>query len=538
MIFRLFRPSLWVNFFCMKNILSSIVAVLLGASGLFAQTGNGDWFNLDPNIDGVYGVSVNEAYKQFNGLKIAPVIVAVLDDGVDIYHSDLKGKIWVNTGEIPGNGIDDDQNGYIDDVNGWNFLGNPDGWNQVHAPLEITRLYHQYKNIYENVNPDTLSKSQKQGYEKYEDYKAAYDTLVSDLNSEFNQYAQLAALYKGATEYMKAKLGSDSLTINALLNFESEDKDDEQVKNFLLTAEQQNLRAYILKKGEYFNSRINYHYNLDYHPRDSVNVEQANKRGTGYGNNMVWAGDPAHGTHVAGIIGAIRNNGAGINGVAKNAIIMPVRLVPDGDERDEDVALGIRYAVDNGAKVINMSFGKAYSPKKELVYDAIRYAISKDVLFVHAAGNDAENNSEVGNYPDGTLGGKKSVKGWITVAAGTKNADTNFVADFSNYSRKQVDVLAPGFGIRSLKPDGLTQSLSGTSMASPVIAGVATVLRGVFPDATASEIVKLIEKSISPTKNTLVIINDDEIKLKKVLRYPGVPSLLTALEMGEKKAKK
>lgn len=337
---------------------------------------------------------------------------------------------------------------------------------------------------------------------------------------------------------MKAKLGTDSLTINALLAFESDDKSDEQVKNFLLIAEKQNLRDYILHQEEYFNSVINYHYNLDYHPRDSVNIEEANKLGTGYGNNMVWAGNPAHGTHVAGIIGAKRNNGEGINGVAKNAVIMPVRLVPDGDERDEDVALGIRYAVDNGAKVINMSFGKAYSPKKEVVYDAIRYAMSKDVVMVHAAGNDAENNAEVGNYPDGTLGGRKSVKGWITVAAGNKKADTNFVAEFSNYARKQVDVLAPGVNIRSLKPDSLTQSLSGTSMASPVIAGVATVLRGVFPEASAYEIVTLIEKSISPTKNTIVMIGGKEMKLKKVLRYPGVPSLLTALQIGEKKAKK
>ncbi len=522
----------------MKNFLSSFFAILLCATGLFAQTGNGDWFNLDPDVDGVYGVSVNEAYKQFNGLEIAPVIVAVLDDGVDIYHPDFQGKIWVNTGEIPGNGVDDDHNGYIDDVNGWNFMGNSDGWNLVHAPLEITRLYGEYKNIFGNVNPDTLSKTQKKDYQKFQNYKARYDTLVSDLNAEFSQYAQLAALYQGAAEYMKAKLATDSLTINALLNFESDDKNDEQVKNFLLTAEKQNLRAYIIKEEAYFNSKINYHYNLDYHPRDSVNVEEANRLGTGYGNNNVWAGDPAHGTHVAGIIGAKRNNGEGINGVAENAIIMPVRIVPDGDERDEDVALGIRYAADNGAKVINMSFGKAFSPKKGVVYDAIRYAISKDVLFVHAAGNDGENNTKVKNYPDGTLGGNKSVKGWITVAAGTKKADTNFIADFSNYSRKEVDVLAPGVSIRSLEPDSLTQSLSGTSMASPVIAGMATVLRGAFPDASASEIIKLIEKSISPTKNTLVIMDGAEMKLKKVLRYPGVPSLLTALEIGEKKAKK
>lgn len=515
-----------------------IIALSCIALSVSGQTGKGDWFNLDPNVDSVYGISVNEAYKKYSGIKLEPVIVAVLDDGVDISHPDLKGKLWVNADEIPDNGIDDDNNGYVDDVNGWNFLGNPEGWNLVHENLEITRLYRQYKDRYAEVNPDTLSRSEKKAYQEYKNYKVAYDSLYKKVNDKFGNYAQLAALYKGATSYMKDKLGSaDSLSLNAIMAYEPEGEEDAQVKNFLLMAEKQDLRGYILSQEDYFDSRINYYFNLDYQPRDSVNVLSAERKGIGYGNPQVDAGDPSHGTHVAGIIGAVRNNGTGINGVAKNARIMPVRLVPDGDERDKDVALGIRYAVDNGARVINMSFGKGYSPNTQLVYDAIEYALSKDVVLIHAAGNDGENNDKVQNFPDGTLGGRKSQKGFITVAASTQLDDSTFVAVFSNYGRKSVDVLAPGFRIKSLIPGDKTKAFSGTSMAAPVISGMATVLRGAFPEASAKSIVKLIEKSVSEDKNTLVFVNGEKQKLKKVVRYPGVPSLLNALTLGEAKAK-
>lgn len=515
--------------------IASLCLLLIGLP-VYGQTGKGDWFNLSLKHDSVLGVAVNEAYKQYNGLQLEPVIVAVLDNGVDINHPDLEGKVWVNKDEIAGNGIDDDHNGYIDDIHGWNFLGNPSGWNLLHANLEITRLYRQYKAVYENVNPDTLSRVEKRAYEKYKTYKAAYDTLSGKVREEFSQYAQLLAMYSGATEYLKEKIGADSLTINAILAYEPENKDDEQVKNFILMAEKQNLRQYLLSREHYFDSRLKYHYNLDYNPRDSVNEAEAAKAGTGYGNNMVGAGEPNHGTHVAGIIAAVRNNGRGINGIAPNARIMAIRVVPDGDERDKDVALAIRYAVDNGAEVINMSFGKAYSPKKELVYNAIEYALKNDVVMVHAAGNDGTNNDNIHNYPDGTLGGKKSAKGWITVAASNQLNDPALLAGFSNYGKKSVDILAPGVEIRSLIPESDTKFYSGTSMAAPVISGMVTVLRGAFPDASAKDIVRLIEKSISDSKNTIVKFDDYQTKLKTLIRYPGVPSLYKALKIGESKA--
>lgn len=529
----------------MKSFLGIALFLVFGVSTLFAQEiepsasqdFQGDWFNLNLEEDQVYGVSVYQAYKYFAELEIAPVIVAVIDDGVDIYHPDLQGKLWTNTKEIPGNGIDDDGNGYIDDVYGWNFLGNPDGENVEGANMELVRLYRPLKEKFENADPASILKSDKKEYAKYLAYKKSYDEEMDELNDEFAQFAQLAALYQGAAGYMKDLLGTDELTLNELLNFESEDEGDNQVRDFLLMAEREGLQEYLTESNSYFESAIQYHYNLDFNSRSIVNEAESARNNTGYGNNMVWAGEPNHGTHVAGIIGAVRNNGEGINGIAKNARIMSLRAVPDGDERDEDIALAIRYAVDNGARVINMSFGKGYSPNKALVDDAIKYAAEHDVLMIHAAGNDASNNDKVKNYPDGTLGKRKSIDNWITVGASEPIQDSTFIAVFSNYGKKSVDILAPGVDILSLVSDEEIDEFSGTSMAAPVVTGIATVIRGAYPALTAKEVKEIIFKSAEVDKKLKIYFQGAEVKVKNLIRYPGVPSLFMCLVIAEMQSK-
>lgn len=495
----------------------------------------GDWFNLSPEQNDVYGVSVNQAYKYFNELELQEVVVAVIDDGVDISHPDLKGKLWINSKEIAENGIDDDSNGYIDDVYGWNYLGNPDGENITHENLEIVRLYRHLKERFENVNAQNISKADKKAFKEYLGYKEEYESKVQELNEEYAQYAQLAALYQGATAYMKSQLQTDELTINQLLAYEPESEDDGQVRDFLLMSEREGLREYLTDNHAYFESAIQYHYNLDFNPRSIVNEKWADQNNTAYGNPMVWAGEPDHGTHVAGIIAAVRHNDQGINGVARNARIMSLRVVPDGDERDKDIALAIRYAVDNGAKVINMSFGKDYSPEKELIYSAVRYAAANDVLLIHAAGNDAENNDKILNYPDGTLGKRKSFENWITVGASGPIRDTTFVAEFSNYGKKSVDILAPGVEILSLVSGGEVDSFSGTSMAAPVVSGVAAVLRGAYPGLSANEIKDILLQSAEIDKKHRVKFIGEDLKVKKLIRNPGVPSLFMALVLAKVK---
>ena len=178
---------------------------------------------------------------------------------------------------------------------------------------------------------------------------------------------------------------------------------------------------------------------------------------------------------------------------------MTIRAVPDGDEHDKDIALAIRYAVDNGAQIINMSFGKSFSPEKKWVDEAVAYVASKDVLLVHAAGNDGRNLDTSYNYPTSKFLDDKRATNWITVGASGDPAAGGVTAGFSNYGKEEVDVFAPGVKIYSTVPGGNTyQFLQGTSMASPVVAGLAALLLEYFPTLSARQIKDVIERSSVP----------------------------------------
>jgi subtilisin family serine protease len=513
------------------------LTILLSLACLFqgnAQGFQSDWFNLDATKDSVEGLSVELFYSRSETVGLQPVVVAVIDDGVDVFHQDLKGKIWINEAEIPDNSIDDDKNGYVDDIYGWNYLGNPTGENIKYENLEITRLYRDYKGQFDGQDAANLSKAEKSKYKEYLEIESVYKEAYDEVNGQFNEYAQLAALYEGASNYVMERDSLSELTMEDIMAFQPLDEDEEQIQNFLVVARQQGLLEYLESAGDYLNEAISYHYNLDFNPRDIVNESEAAVLGIAYGNNMVWAENPEHGTHVSGIIGAKRGNAKGINGVASNARIMALRAVPNGDERDEDIANAIRYAVDNGALVVNMSFGKSYSPQHELVWEAIQYAKDNDVLLIHAAGNDGLNIDKYGNFPNGTMGKKYSIDNWITVGASSLYADSTLIAPFSNYGRQQVDVLAPGVEILSLTPNDGTDSFSGTSMAAPVITGMAVVLRGAYPALTAKQIKQIIIESVQDEGKLVVNVDNESIKLKKVIRYPGIPNLEKALAIGAK----
>lgn len=514
---------------CFRKTVFLAAFFAAGSTAVFAQ--QGDWFNLDFEDDKVRGVSVNKALNYLEGkVKLQPVVVAVIDDGVDINHPDFEGRIFVNVNETPEDGIDNDGNMYVDDVHGWNFLGNAEGENIEFETLEITRLIRQDKERFEGKSASDFKGKEKKAFKNYELLKAVYDEDVNETKESFAEFSQFAAMYSGATSFAREKLGRDDLTVNMLMEYEPVDEGERQVFDFLLMAERQGLRDQLEAGAEYFDMALNHHYNFDFNPREIVDDSEP-----GYGNNMVWAANPDHGTHVAGIIAAVRGNDFGIDGIAPNAVILPVRAVPGGDERDKDVAAAIRYAVDMGAKVINMSFGKPYSPDEDLVHEAIRYAESKDVLLVHAAGNDGSDNDRVGNYPDGTLGKRKSLNNWITVAASGPEEGGALLAEFSNYGKKKVDIMAPGVDILSLKPDGETASNSGTSMAAPVVSGVAALIRGMYPELTAKEVKKILVKTAQPVGDTLITVDEKDMKLKKLVRNPGVVSAYEAVKYTHEK---
>jgi len=459
--------------------------------GIVSEEQSKHWAHADLATDTIPGMSLDKAYKFLEGKKGETVIVGVIDSGIDIEHEDLKDVLWMNTKEIAGNGIDDDKNGYIDDIYGWNFLGG----NGDPAPeqLEITRLVAKLNPRFEGKTIDDISAEDKADFEKYEDYLKAYNASGA---RHFQQMDRLVEIEKTINE-VKKFTGKSTLTLDVLNAIETEDETLKgQVQGLTslfgrgLDEEQFNEYYETQKKNK------NYDFNFDGRAIVGDNPEDINDVVYGNGNVIGSKDEESHGTHVAGIILATRNNGVGMQGVATNAKLMSVRAVPDGDERDKDVALAIRYAVDNGAKVINMSFGKNYSPNKEWVFDAFKYAEKHDVLLVHAAGNDNKDIDVKPNWPNDSADKVlEYVDNVLTVGAMSVNNDENLPANFSNYGKTNVDVFAPGVQIYSTVPKNEYAKYNGTSMASPEVAGVAALVRSYYPQLSASQVKHIIMNS-------------------------------------------
>jgi cell wall-associated protease len=296
------------------------------------------------------------------------------------------------------------------------------------------------------------------------------------------------------------------------------------------------------KGYNHYEYELNYGYNRDFDPRSIVNDDYDNKKERYYGNPKVddYSGTMgSHGTHVAGIIASIRDNGIGAMGIADNVEIMALRTIPNGDERDKDVANAIYYAVDNGASVINMSFGKSYSPDRQIVEKAIRYAEKKDVLIVHAAGNDAEDKDQIMNYPTRKfIRGHREASNMIEVAANTRYLDDQLPAKFTNYGKSTVDLFAPGVGVYSTIPENQYKISSGTSMASPVVAGVAALLRSYFPELTARETRDILIESVVPYQGEVYLPGTDEkVPFSDLTISGGIVNAYEAIKIAQNRIK-
>ena len=474
------------------------------------------WHLKDRSKDGLYGISLDKAYEFVKGRKSQTVIVAVIDSGIDTTHEDLKPILWRNSKEIPGNGIDDDKNGYVDDINGWNFLGGKDGRNVKEDSYEVARVYHKYKAKFATVtDPSTLSKEDQ---ETYEMWKKAEKQILGDGKESGVQLLLLSKAYEAAVKndsLLRIAMAKESYTGNDLDAFMPTTDEAKKAKHSFLYFFQANNsmdmtnKTFLEEFGEYLAGEKKKVEAAEKAPKDyrgeivKDNYNDFNDRY--YGNNDVMANTPFHGTHVSGIIAAVRGNGKGMDGIADNVRIMAVRAVPDGDEHDKDVALAIRYAVDNGAKVINMSFGKSFSPEKSWVDEAVQYANSKGVLLVHAAGNDGSNIDSVDNFPNPVFKADKArATNWLTVGASGDPKIGGIVAPFSNYGKNEVDVFAPGMKIYSTIPGGNTYGdAQGTSMASPVVAGVAAFILQYFPTLTPQQVKQVIESSATKVTNNV-----------------------------------
>ena len=498
-----------------------------------------NWFLLDPATDHYKGVSSEKAYAELlKDKKSKTVIVAIIDSGIDIEHEDLKDNIWTNTDEIAGNGIDDDKNGYIDDVHGWNFIGNARGEMIYHDNLEVTRLYVKYKKMYEGKTASDFKGKKLDAFNEYLIIKEDFESKVNEAKQPLTYIKGMITTFNKADSTIKVELKKDEYTIDEVKAIESENEDVKKAKQTLIGFDSKKTTPEVLQEYiDYFQGKLDYHYNAEFEPRQLVGDDYENKKEKYYGNNKLQGPDAMHGTHVAGTIGAIRNNDIGMDGIATDVKIMVIRTVPDGDERDKDVANSIIYAVDNGAQIINMSFGKSYSPYKKVVDKAVKYAEKKGVLLVHAAGNDGQDNDIKKNFPNaGYLKSSKRCKTWVEVGASSWQEKGNFVAGFSNYGRKTVDIFAPGMQIYSTVPDNKYQNSQGTSMASPVVAGVAALVLSYYPNLTAEELKDILLKSVTDYGSSEVNIpgeKDKKTEFKTLSVSGGVVNAYNALKLAE-----
>jgi len=525
-----------------KNFLRTSTAalawLLLSIAPTFAQDNLKQWHTRDAQ-EGFYGVSSEKAIEllEKSGRKPKKVRVAIIDSGTDIFHEDLKDNIWVNTGEIPDNGIDDDGNGYVDDVHGWNFMGNGQGVNLVHANLEMTRIYRKLAPRFEKVDASAVAKEDKADYALFLEVKSKIEESRNEAKGQFAQLEAFVTIFRAADSAATAELG-EGYTIEAVQGWEP-DESMQLLKGILVGVmsdpnfDKKSLNKYY----DYFNHQLEYHYNPNYDDRAVIGDDPDDMNERIYGNNQVWYEQADHGTHVSGIVGAVRGNGIGMDGIAPNVELMILRAVPNGDEFDKDIANAIRYAADNGAEIINMSFGKGYSPHTEAVHAAIRHAEQKGVLMVHAAGNDGNDLDKTANFPHPRYTFQKQpCSTWLTVGASTHTGDERFIAVFSNYGKKEVDLFSPGARIYSTKPSNTYEFEDGTSMAAPVVSGVAALLKSYFPELTAVQLRDLLVSTVRTYPKQKVLMPDSDynptklVKMNKISRTGGVVNALDAAE--------
>lgn len=517
----------------MKTILLPVALFIISLHSNYAQetsatafgTENLNWYNADPKEDQILGASISKSYKKLlqNKQPKKTVVVAVIDSGTDITHEDLQGMIWSNKDEIPNNNIDDDKNGYIDDVHGWNFIGNAKGENIDYENFEYTRIY--------KAGP------------KAKDYKAArkmYEEEFEKRTKEKENLDRFAEKYNYAKLIIKSKTGVEVRGVEDLNGIASTDEATSQAVSFLLRVYSQKFTEKSLsdirkRNSEHFDSYLN----LSFNPRDIAGDNPEDINDKNYGSPDVTGPRANHGTGVAGIIAGVRDNNIGIDGIASNVKLMILRSTPNGDERDKDVALAIKYAVENGADIINMSFGKAFSPQKNFVDDAIKLAEKSNVLVIHAAGNEGDNIDKRPRYPSDIYNNNYEASNFINVGASGKKEDETVACFFSNYGAKHVDIFAPGQDIVATDVNNSYSMSSGTSDAAPVVAGVAALVLSYYPELTPPQLISILIDSSTRLKDENVLKpgldNDgkEKVSFAELCKSGGIVNAYEAIKLAE-----
>ncbi len=503
-----------------------------------------NWYALDLKTDGYFGISLTQAYQFINGLKSKPVIVAIVDSGIDTLQKDLQGILWVNPKEKPGNGKDDDHNGYIDDIHGWDFLGGPNGKSDFSETEEEVRQYQKLKDKYLTATEATAT--DKKEYAYWKDVKTEYDSTVTKARTETGQLSPIMNALVETSGYIKRSLNlkaNQTFTKADVEHFQPINDTLKEVKNLWLIAFSEDVststNVKVLKELSEYMAKLNNSINPDLDARKRIIGDDPDVlKDKPYGNNILKFSDASHGTDVAGLVGATRNNNYGIDGIADNVKIMAIKAVPIGDEYDKDEVNAIHYAVDNGAKIINMSFGKKISPHKEWVDEAFKYAAAHDVLLVQAAGNENQDLDVKPDYPNDTFadGSATDADNVINVGASGMKPDENLAATFSNYGQKNVDVFAPGVKITSIDNDAEMITDDGTSFSSPIVTGIAALILEYYPDLSARQVKQAIMQSATPLKGTMVFKpgTKQKVDFTTLSKTGGIVNARKALEIASK----
>jgi subtilisin family serine protease len=500
-----------------------------------------DWFHERAASGSAPGLGTDRAYEDLLADRTPKdtVVVAILDSGVDITHEDLQGRIWVNEDETPDNGVDDDGNGYVDDVHGWNFIGGPDGTNVDNDTYEVTRLYVKLRQRFADRDAASIPPENRDAYERYQTIRADFQEQRQSAKQELQNVKSAHDAVQFSQRLLRDHLNTDSLTQETVSEVTSPKQRVQQARDILLYFYRQGLSPEDIRDyHDYLKKKVEYKLNPEFDPRPIVQDDYDDKRERIYGNNDVTGPDASHGTHVAGIVAAVRGNDVGMDGVATAVRIMSVRTVPNGDERDKDVANAIRYAADNGADIINMSFGKSYSPYKEVVDDAVRYADSLGVLMVHAAGNDGVDvdSSANHNFPTDRLDSGETADLWIEVGAASWKGGEQLPAPFSNYGNETVDVFAPGASIYSTVPGNQYERNDGTSMAAPMVTGLAALLWSHYPALTAKQVRTIVLESATRYGDRRVLRpgSDQTVLFRDLSRTGAVVDAYGALQQASR----
>lgn len=498
---------------------------------------------MDLKTDGFYGVSLNQAYQFLKGKKNKTVIVTTIDSGIDTLQKDLVSILWVNAKEIPGNGIDDDHDGYVDDVHGWDFLGGNGGKVDFTETTEEVRQYFKLKDKYAGLT--AAPAGQEKEFAQWQGVKTIYDTSLSKAQAEVKDLTMEVNVLSATNYYIKRelKLQSDQ-------TFTKADLDRLKTTNDTLAQSKTVWESVFSQIGDNTNNAKVLKDLTEYYAKENNTITpdlDARARivgddpdvndGKPYGNNILKNADASHGTGVAGLIGAVRNNGYGIDGVADNVRIMSIKAVPNGDEYDKDVANAIHYAVDHGAEVINMSFGKKISPHKAWVDEAFEYAAAHDVLLVMASGNESQDVDAKPEFPNTNYLDGKKTDNVINVGASGPKPGEKLAADFTNYGKNSVDVFAPGVKVTSIDMDAEFNTEDGTSFSAPIVSGIAALCLEYYPKLSAKQVKQAILESAAPATGIIVIkpgTKDQKVDFTTLSKTGGIVNAYKALEIASK----